>query len=92
MDYPKAVSVLKLCATDAGMKASGSRVGHHQVWARDSMITLLGARFVPDSQIQGALQASIAQRRNERPGGEQSWDRSQRFAIARSVCGKRETG
>jgi hypothetical protein len=70
VDYPKAVSVLKLCATDAGMKASGSRVGHHQVWARDSMITLLGARFVPDSQIQGALQASIALlRQKQAPGG-----------------------
>ena len=54
------VSVLKLCATDAGMKASGCRVGHHQDWARDSMITLLGARFVQDDQIQTALHASIS--------------------------------
>ena len=52
------------------MKASGSRVGHHQVWARDSMITLLGARFVPDSQIQAALHASIALlRQKQAPGG-----------------------
>jgi hypothetical protein len=60
VDYAKAISVLKLCATDSGMKASGSRVGHHQIWARDSMITLLGARFVPDGQIQAALHASIS--------------------------------
>jgi hypothetical protein len=60
VDYAKAVAVLKLCATDRGMKASGSRVGHHQIWARDSMITLLGARFVPDGQIQAALHASVA--------------------------------
>jgi hypothetical protein len=59
VDHAKAVSVLKLCATDAGMKASGSLQGHHQVWARDSMITLLGARFAPDDQIQTALRASI---------------------------------
>lgn len=60
MDYEKAVAVLKLCATSAGLKASGSLVGHHQVWARDSMITLLGARFVQHDQIQAALHASIA--------------------------------
>jgi hypothetical protein len=60
VDYGKAVEVLKLCATSAGLKASGARVGHHQVWARDSMITLLGARFVSDGQIQAALLASVA--------------------------------
>jgi hypothetical protein len=70
VDYAKAVSVLKLCATDAGMQASGSRVGHRQVWARDSMIALLGARFVPDGQIQSALHASIALlRQKQAPGG-----------------------
>ncbi|HXJ43727.1 MAG TPA: glycoside hydrolase 100 family protein [Bryobacteraceae bacterium] len=41
------------------MKASGFEIGHHQVWARDSMITLLGARFAQDDQIQTALHASI---------------------------------
>lgn len=59
VDHVNAVSVLKLCATDAGMQASGCKVGHHQVWARDSMITLLGARFVRDHQIETALRASI---------------------------------
>jgi hypothetical protein len=58
--YSDAVSTLQLCATDAGMQASGSRLGHHQVWARDSMITLLGARFVPDDRIQSSLHASIS--------------------------------
>ena len=42
------------------MKASACRIGHHQVWARDSMITLLGARFAQDDQIQTALRASVA--------------------------------
>jgi hypothetical protein len=60
VDYAKAVAVLRLCATEAGMKASGSRVGHHQVWARDSMITLLGARFAGDAEIDTSLRASIA--------------------------------
>jgi glycosyl hydrolase family 100 (putative invertase) len=71
VDYAKAVSVLKLCATSAGMKASGFTLGHHQVWARDSMITLLGARFAQDDQIQAALYASIALLRQKRsPNGE----------------------
>ena len=60
MDYVNAVSVLKLCSSEAGMKASGCKVGHNQVWARDIMITLLGARFVEDDQVQTALRASIA--------------------------------
>lgn len=70
MDYSNAVAVLNLCSTDAGMKASGSRQGHHQVWARDSMITLLGARFAPDDRIQTALRASIdLLRRKQAPSG-----------------------
>jgi hypothetical protein len=45
-------------------------MGHHQVWARDSMITLLGARFVPDGQIHSALHASVALlRQKQAPGG-----------------------
>src|SRR5580658_4758726 len=59
VDHVDAVSVLKLCSTDRGLKASGLKVGHHQVWARDSMITLLGARFADDLQVQSALLASI---------------------------------
>ena len=39
--------------------ASGAPLGHHQVWARDSMIALLGARFAEDGQIQASLRASI---------------------------------
>ena len=53
------------------MKASGFTVGHHQVWARDSMITLLGAHFAQDDQIQAALHGSIALLRQKRsPNGE----------------------
>ena len=35
-------------------------MGHHQVWARDSMIALLGARLAGDDEIQAALRASLA--------------------------------
>jgi hypothetical protein len=40
--------------------ASGQRVGHHQVWARDSMIALLGGVLVDDPTIQNALRDSVA--------------------------------
>jgi len=59
VDYERAVNVLKLCSISRGLTASGASLGHHQIWARDSMITLLGARFVPDPQIQAALRASV---------------------------------
>jgi serine/threonine protein kinase len=54
-----AIEALRHCCCPWGMKASGRRVGHHQVWARDSMITLLGARFAEDNHIRAALRASI---------------------------------
>jgi hypothetical protein len=54
-----AVEVLKRCIAPAGLQASGYAVGHHQVWARDSMITLLGARFARDRSIDAALESSI---------------------------------
>jgi hypothetical protein len=59
VDYQRAIEVLKLCSIPRGLMASGAPLGHHQVWARDSMIALLGARLVPDGQIQAALRASV---------------------------------
>jgi hypothetical protein len=60
LDYARAKAVLNLCVTPDGMKASGRAVGHHQVWARDSMMTLLGAQHVPDARIRASLLASIS--------------------------------
>lgn len=59
MSRALAIDILKLCSTPNGLMASGAPLGHHQVWARDSMITLLGARFAEDEQIQASLRASI---------------------------------
>jgi glycogen debranching enzyme len=42
------------------LKASGDPVGHHQVWARDSIIAALGARLVEDAEIQLCLRAGVA--------------------------------
>jgi hypothetical protein len=53
-----------------GLKASGGRVGHNQVWARDSMIALLGARYSSDETIQCALRATTATLKNKQsPSG-----------------------
>src|SRR5579872_245906 len=59
MSRAQAVAILRLCSTPNGLMASGNPLGHHQVWARDSMIALLGARFAEDEQIQASLRASI---------------------------------
>ena len=68
--YGDAVESLRRCCCPWGLKASGRAVGHHQIWARDSMIASLGARFVEDNQIQEALRASLSLLKDRRgPGG-----------------------
>jgi hypothetical protein len=68
--YGDAIESLRLCCCPWGLKASGRPLGHHQVWARDSMIASLGARFALDDQIQEAIRASISLLKNHRgPGG-----------------------
>jgi len=67
--YHAAIESLRRSCGPWGMKASGSRVGHHQVWARDSMIAALGARFAADDEIQNALRASVTILRDHRASG-----------------------
>jgi glycogen debranching enzyme len=55
-----AIETLRRCATPIGLKASGGTTGHKQVWARDSIIALLGARLAEDATIRVALHASLA--------------------------------
>jgi hypothetical protein len=55
-----AVRVLRSCSHAAGMSASAGAGGHREVWARDSMIALLGGSALEDAQIHNALCASIA--------------------------------
>jgi glycogen debranching enzyme len=64
--YHAAIKSLRRCCCQWGLNASGRLVGHHQIWARDSMIALLGARFVQDSEIQEALQSSVSLLRDHR--------------------------
>lgn len=55
----EAEASLEKCCGPCGVNASGARFGHHQIWARDSMIALLGGRFSGREKIQSALRASI---------------------------------
>ena len=57
--YRSAVQVLRNCSHPTGLKASARHYGHHQVWARDSMITLLGASLIDDATVRTALGASL---------------------------------
>jgi hypothetical protein len=57
--YEAAVASLRTCAHAVGLKASGQRVGHHQIWARDAMIALLGGSLVDDGAIRRALLGSV---------------------------------
>ena len=41
----KAVEVLKICSTKNGLYASGGKSGYASVWARDSMISMIGASY-----------------------------------------------
>ncbi|MDR3703878.1 MAG: glycoside hydrolase 100 family protein [Candidatus Sulfopaludibacter sp.] len=68
--YRAGVDSLRRCCCPRGLQASGQPLGHHQIWARDSMIALLGARFAADNEIRDALQASLVLLRDHRaPGG-----------------------
>lgn len=41
--YQKAIETIEKCSTPYGLYASGGKKGYFGVWARDSMITLIGA-------------------------------------------------
>lgn len=62
--YKEALRVLQNCLHPLGMKASAKVRGYPQVWARDSMISLLGALLVDDETIRRVLRASITTLRN----------------------------
>jgi glycogen debranching enzyme len=57
--YKKAKEILKECISPIGIKASAYYDGYPQVWARDSMITLLGAMVAKDKEIEKAAQKSL---------------------------------
>ncbi len=51
--------VLHRCVTPYGFRASGVLPGYPQIWARDSVITSLGAALTGDSALLAAFRASL---------------------------------
>lgn len=57
--HQHALDILHRCATDRGFRASGLAAGYPQIWARDSMITFLGAAATGDPDLIAAGRASL---------------------------------
>jgi len=57
--YRKAIETIKACSTEHGLFASGGKQGYKGVWARDSMITLIGASTIKDKSIQEQFKKSL---------------------------------
>lgn len=55
----RALDVLCHCVTPVGFRASALAAGYPQVWARDSMITFLGAAATCDPDLLAAGRASL---------------------------------
>lgn len=55
----RATDVVQKCATNYGYRASALAAGYPQVWARDSMITFLGASATGDADLLAAGRASL---------------------------------
>ncbi|HLD42401.1 MAG TPA: glycoside hydrolase 100 family protein [Candidatus Nanoarchaeia archaeon] len=67
--YHQAVEVLRLCATKHGFYAS--HPGYDAVWARDSMITSIGASLVDDAKLKNAFKQSLLLlAKHQSPAGE----------------------
>lgn len=57
--YEKAKVTLKRCSTSRGLYASGGKEGYKGVWARDSMISLIGASTDEDKLFKKQFKKSL---------------------------------
>ena len=55
----RALEAVARCVTSQGFRASSAAAGYPQIWARDSVITALGALVSGDAQLQAAVRASL---------------------------------
>jgi len=55
----RAAAVLRKCVTPYGFRASGASRGYPQIWARDSVITSLGAVLTGQPDLSAAFRASL---------------------------------
>ena len=54
-----AINILRQCVTPQGFRASALAAGYPQIWARDSMITFLGAATTGEAEFIAAGRASL---------------------------------
>jgi glycogen debranching enzyme len=57
--HERAIEALHRCATPFGFRASGLSPGYPQVWARDNVITGLGAVLCGDPDLQATFRAAL---------------------------------
>ena len=57
--YEQAKDVIKQCSTKHGLFASGGKGEYNAVWARDSMISFVGASLVKDSLFRNTFKQSL---------------------------------
>jgi len=57
--YEKALEVIDKCSTKHGLFASGGKGGYEGVWARDSVISLIGASLIKNKKIKDVFKKSL---------------------------------
>jgi len=57
--YEKAKDVIRLCSTRHGLFASAGKHGYNEIWARDSMISFLGASLVKSTLFKNTFKQSL---------------------------------
>lgn len=57
--FERAKEVIRICSTKDGLFASGGKDGYDAIWARDSMISFLGASLAKESIFRNTFRQSI---------------------------------
>ena len=57
--YNKAIEVLRENSTSHGLFASGGIKGYNAIWARDSVISFLGASLVKDEKLKQTFKKKL---------------------------------
>ena len=57
--YEKAKEVIRQCSTKHGLFASAGKHGYDAIWARDSMISFLGASLVKSTLLKNTFKQSL---------------------------------
>jgi len=59
LTYKRALDVIEKCSTSHGLFASGGKRGYKGVWARDSVISLIGASLIENTKIKQVFRRSL---------------------------------